>query len=68
MENINKISNYEIKQVLDYTANRLYSYFEKNLNPRLKFDSDKYQLEEDKKRQSEIYLLIDQLRESLENK
>ena len=54
-------------QVYDFAINELYTYFEKNLNPRLKNSSFECELEEDKKRQSEILSYLDNFREVIEN-
>ena len=57
----------DLLQVYDYFSNEVYRYFEKNLNPRLKNSSFECQLEEDKKRQSEILSYLDNFREVIEN-
>ena len=61
------LSKEELLQVYDYFANELYTYFERNLNPRLRSSFD-CELKEDKKRQSLILSYIDNFREVLENK
>jgi hypothetical protein len=63
-----KLSNNEIIQILDYTMNELYLYFEKDLNPRLKYDSFEDDLKRDKKKQSDLLRWFDGVRESIENK
>lgn len=62
------MSNNEIIQILDYTMNELYLYFEKDLNPRLKHSSFEDDLKRDKKKQSDLLLWFDGVRESIENK
>ena len=61
------LSKEELLQVYDYFANNLYTYFERNLNPRLR-SSFECELKEDKRRQSLILSYIDSFREVLENK
>ena len=56
----------DLLQVYDYFSNEVYRYFEKNLNPRLRSSFD-CELEEDKKRQSEILSYLDSFREVIEN-
>jgi len=57
----------DVLQVYDFAMNELYNYFEKNLNPRLKNSSFECELEEDKKKQSEILSYLDDFREVIEN-
>lgn len=62
------MSNNEIIQILDYTMNELYLYFEKDLNPRLKHNSFEDDLKRDKKKQSDLFRWFDGVRESIENR
>ena len=60
-----KLSNNEIAQILDLATNKLYNYFERDLNPRLR-NSIHCGLKEDREKQTDLYEWFDEVRKQLE--
>ena len=61
-----KLSNNEIAQILDLATDKLYNYFELDLNPRLR-NSIHCISKEDREKQTDLYEWFDEVRKQLIN-